>query len=476
MASLIAMPLEILHLIFRALQSVTAGPRYVLRKPLIDPWLPGGVASGPKIVPENHAKWTRTDAGPLHLASSCRYLRDIYFSPYVSFNLILEIADPPGTRVEADKYYNFWGDKLLNGDLQNHLKLLQVSFDGKPLTRFEFHSRWNFDPLNPGVQHMDMWTEILRDVSEVFGNELMVVVCAFGDDVERDLINHAPRRIRVLAERARSLGGGDFEVTKSASLPVPSVERSKVTTRSRANQLPEERPDLQYPMSNTPQLADAGASRPLALHVYCNYARLSRADILMGRALEMFANKHLQSFYYSSDPSNFEVAGGGRRPAYGRELYQIKNQFAMGNPWRFFLPSIAQAYQTLESITLDCALFWSEIAYCLPYLHKLKYLDCELVLMYTEPMYPYKLETKGKARRRIKDTVTLKDSDIAKQKAMKKNKDKKWIDVKDDDVKLPIIEPCKNDMGMVPRSRFSSVQMEVCLQVGKARIAKGRRE
>jgi hypothetical protein len=185
----------------------------------------------------------------------------------------------------------------------------------------------------------------------------------------------------------------------------------------------------------------------------------------MSRALEMFANKHLLSFCYSSDPSNFEVSGHGRRPADGRELYHTKNQFAVENPWRFFLPSITQAYRTLESITLDCALFWSEIAYCLPHLYKLKYLDCELVLMYTEPVYPIKLERKGRARGRIMDTLALKDSDIVKQKAMKKNKDKNWIDVRDVDVKMPIIEPSKNDMGTVPRSRFASVQMEVCLQV-----------
>jgi hypothetical protein len=204
------------------------------------------------------------------VASSCKTLREIYFSPYIPFNLILEIADPPGslTELEVDEYYNFWGTKRLIGDLLNHLRRLQISFAGKPLTRFEFNSRWNFDPQNSFVPHLDMWTEILRDVSKIFGDELMVVVCAFGDDVKMDLIKHAPRRIQALEERERSLGGRNFKVImNNASLPAPFVVQGRVTTRSEPTQLPKGVPDLRYPMLSKPQSADIGTSRPLALHI-----------------------------------------------------------------------------------------------------------------------------------------------------------------------------------------------------------------
>jgi hypothetical protein len=474
MASITSMPIEILHLIFGALQNVTAGPRYVLRKPL-EQGNPN-TSSVSNTDSKTQARWTLSDAGPLHLAASCKNFREIYFSPYIPFNLILEIANPPGTKIEADKYYDFWHTGCGRGNLENHLRRLQKSFRGKPLTRFEFQWRWDFDHLNVYLQHMEMWTETLRDVSEVFGDELIVVICNRGMDVEKDLINHAPRRIRALEERDRSFRGRDsllLEVARDSSQLEPDTQGGKVTTRSRSNQLfegtlplPDRKP--------APRRAVISTSMPLALHVYFGHGQPT-ADILMSCILEMFANKNLQSFYFSSDPNNFQVHGHGRRPAEGRELYQTKNPYAVGNPWRFLLPSISQAYETLQSITLDCTLFWSEIAYCLPHLYKLKLLDCELVLMYTEPFYPFELERRERAREGVTNTLALKDADIVRQMKLKKNKDKKWLDIEIEGLQLPKIEPCKNALGTEPRSRFANVQMEVCLQVRKGRIFKGRR-
>ena len=105
-----------------------------------------------------------------------------------------------------------------------------------------------------------------------------------------------------------------------------------------------------------------------------------------------------------------------------------------------------------------------------------KSLDTELALLRTEPMYSYPLETRERAGQRILDTINCKDKGIVKQKKLKKHKDKKWSEIGEDDVILPKIEPVEKGLGGDPHSRFLTVHMKVCLQVGKGRIAKGRRK
>lgn len=50
-----------------------------------------------------------------------------------------------------------------------------------------------------------MWTGVLGYVSEVFGDELMMVVCSRGDDEEEDFMKHAPWIIRNMENKLASL-------------------------------------------------------------------------------------------------------------------------------------------------------------------------------------------------------------------------------------------------------------------------------
>lgn len=195
----------------------------------------------------------------------------------------------------------------------------------------------------------------------------------------------------------------------------------------------------------------------------------------MGHALSTFASKSLQSFYFSSDPNNFHLIGDSRRPQQGQDLFKIRNFCSIGNPWRHFLPSLSTAADTLESIILDCSFFWSELAYTLPHLYKLKKLDCELALLHTEPIFPYELESKENASRRILRACELKDDIAEKERGLKKNKGKQWLDIKREGIVLPRIDPECKAMSQDPHSRFATVNMKDCMQVARRRIAKSRR-
>lgn len=148
----------------------------------------------------------------------------------------------------------------------------------------------------------------------------------------------------------------------------------------------------------------------------------------------------------------------------------------MGNPWRYLLPSCSAAHETLKNITLDCSLFWSEIASVLPYLHKLEKLDCGLLLLHTESMHPYELEGQEQARHRILDTFLKSEVNMAKERALKENKDKRWIQIPRERIILPKIEPCVKRMPVnQPFSRWHTVDVTVCVQFMKGLIQRSRR-
>ena len=263
-------------------------------------------------------------------------------------------------------------------------------------------------------------------------------------------------------------------VSHTETVPTaPAVEPSTTlrTFRARTKLFPKVEGHTQ---PEPPPKTDLLTAAPLALHISFGY-RQPGADVLMGYALCMFASKNLRSFYYASDPNNLHLVGDGRRPAQGHELYKIKNLFSSGNPWRHLLPSLSSACETLESIALDCSLFWSELAYALGHLKKLKSLACELALLHTEPMYPFQLESEERAGERILQTCSLNDEVTLKGRGLKKNKGKEWLDIGREGIVLPRIEPEVMVMGGDPHSRFATVDMKVCMQVMRRRIAKSRR-
>ena len=144
----------------------------------------------------------------------------------------------------------------------------------------------------------------------------------------------------------------------------------------------------------------------------------------MGIALPAFANKHLESLYFCSDPNNFNLVSHNRRPSQGNDIFTFGNPFLMGSPWRYLSPSYTAAHETPKRIALDCALFWSEIASALPYLHKWERLDCGLALLLTEAMFPYELEWKQQAGHHILDTCLNNKVSIRNKIALKDYQDK----------------------------------------------------
>jgi len=461
MASITSLAPELLTLIFKAVQSSSSGPRYALTP-----------SEPPEDTEESHARWILIDAGPLHLAATCKKLREVYLSRYVTSNLVLEIPAPPDNEVlqyeRREPFYHFWQQREKNGNLLQQLKNMKAAAKRKPLTRFMLDSKWWAWPYNIREICMEMWSEILRDVSEVFGDELMVVICSQGERVFEDFRQYAPKQVRELEDMSRNLRARpeeDSSMELEISTPEPST-----STRSLRNGR-EIVPPTQFEL---PSKEDLAAAAPLALHVYCGY-RKHGADIYMGHALSAFASKNLQSFYFSSDPNNFRLVGDSRRPQQGQDLYKIKNFCSIGNPWRHFLPSWSIAAETLESIILDCSFFWSELAFALPHFRKLKKLDCELVLLHTEPIYPYDLESKESAGRRILQTCQLKDDIAQKERGLKKNRGKQWLAIGREGIVLPRIEPEVKTMSQDPHSRFATVDMKVCMQVARRRIAKSRR-
>jgi hypothetical protein len=81
-------------------------------------------------------------------------------------------------------------------------------------------------------------------------------------------------------------------------------------------------------------------------------------------------------------------------------------------------------------------------------------------------MYPFPLEEREAAGRRILSNCLNSEVNLKNERALKKNKGKKWIDIKREGIILPGIEPSM--------SRWSSVKMPIALQFMKRLIARSR--
>jgi hypothetical protein len=262
-------------------------------------------------------------------------------------------------------------------------------------------SKWGGQGFFSHILCSEIWEDIIKPVSEVFGNELRVVVVSQGDRVQSDIKSFSPRRIRLLEEMDRSFyvqttsdpqtGNNTVKVSREQEIPHSIIVGSETMTLRNGRHIAAP-PQKSTPTPTCPQLTLA----PLSLHVYFGY-RQFRTDYFMSCALEAFSSSNLQSFFFSSDPNNLHIPGQGRGLAAGRQLN------GKSNPWAPLLPSQSDAYRTLQEITLDCSLFWSENAHFLPHMQELKKLDVELALLYKEPMYPFDLLTKVEAERKVLD-------------------------------------------------------------------------
>jgi hypothetical protein len=481
MSKITSLPLEVLQQIFHELQSLTSGPRYRLVPPKLSDVQ---ITDHPEVLETRYldsdlnARWRLIDPGPIFLASTCRKLGDLYRSSAIAGNLVLQIPAPPADD-RTDTSLDFWRVKERNGNLLEKLQRMKHGYISKPLTRFILDSRWEARGFTRANHITDLcrevWREILKNVVEVFGDGLRVVVCCQGQDVLEDFRQYAPKYYRDLEAMDKTMGSS-LENTTSSDLEKEDLRhtgsrRGSISLRNGRNvpALPPAHPIL-------PTKEQLSTSAPLSLHLYFGYKQHS-ADILMGDVLSIFVNKNLQNLYFCSDPNNLYLVGHCRRPAQGHELYKIKNPYFQGNPWRFLLPFLSAACETLEVITLDCSLFWSEIAYVIPHLHQLRTLDCEMTLLHSEPMYPFPLEVKEAAGSRILSTCLNSEVNLEKERALKKNKGKKWIDIKREGIILPAIEPLHRYMPIQPTIfRWSSVKMPVTLQFMKRLITRSRRE
>jgi hypothetical protein len=274
----------------------------------------------------------------------------------------------------------------------------------------------------------------------------------------------------------KTLGGSlgnpaSSSLVKEAQLHNPGSRTRSISLRN-GREAPTPPPAHPIP----PTKEQLAASAPLSLHIYFGYKQYF-ADILMSDVLSIFANKNLKNLYFCSDPNNLYLVGRLGPPAQGHELYEIKNPYFQGNPWRFLLPSLSAVCETLEVITLDCSLFWSEIAYVIPHLHRLRILDCEMTLLHSEPIYPFPLEKMETAGMSILSTCLNSEVNLKNEMALKKNKGKKWIDIKMEGIILPAIEPLHRYMPIgTMTSSLSTVKQQVALQFMERLITRSRRK
>ncbi|RDW60697.1 hypothetical protein BP6252_12080 [Coleophoma cylindrospora] len=460
MTRFLDLPTEVIAHIFHAVQDITSGPHYEL-------------TLAPD--PESYARWTLQDSGPISLASTCHQMQDIYLSPAVAGNLILSLP-PDFVPASRGSYMDNWVDEFLDHTLRGHLKRLKTARKGCPLRRFIFVNHW--DAIDHAIRPLcrRLWKDMLEAVSEVFGDELGVVICCQGRDV-KEVMSSSPKAMKQMESLSERIGNGlaDGEEAEKAtspgadeSLPSTSSRTRSISLRSGRNPAPPK--PTHSPIPDTTELV---SSTPLSLHLYFGW-KVHYADTLLSKALQAFANKNLRSISFVSDPSNMHIPGHSRPPATGKQLYLAQNRYGITNPWRHMLPDLTAASETVEEIRLDCSLFWSEIAYVLPFLHKLKKLDCELALLLSEPIYPFHLETKEEAGRRILETCFSKETK-KKEKGLKKNRDRKWLAIATEHVLLPAIDPVARDCPLgATHDRFSSVHKEVCDQLRELRSERAR--
>jgi hypothetical protein len=100
-----------------------------------------------------------------------------------------------------------------------------------------------------------------------------------------------------------------------------------------------------------------------------------------------------------------------------------------------------------------------------------------MTLLHSEPMYPFPLEEREAAGRRILSTCLNSEVNLKNERALKKNRGRKWINIKREGIILPAIEPLHRYMPIEPTmSRWSSVKMPVALQFMKRLIGRSRRK
>lgn len=513
MTSLTSLPTEIIQLIFAELQDVTSGPRYALVPPQID-IIQTRIKERPKDakLEDLYASWKLSDPGPLGLAYTCKAFQEIYLSDSVAGNLILEIPDPkfpapefswakgwgerqsrPPVPISAEDLsypmnsytargipYEWWRLTEHHGNLLSKLKRMKEAPSRKTITRFMLDSRWEATKYNNYSTNSTMLGEIFIEVGEVFGDELMVVICSQGVDVQKDFRAHAPWNIKQLERLGLNLRipatTRAFTRLKEKASPAYALRRTTSRTHSinLRNRRNPKRPRPSHAKPSTKE--ELSASAPLSLHLYFGYEQ-SYAGFTMGDIIKAFANKHLETIYLCSDPNNLNLVGHSRRPAEGGALYLPTISHGSMNPWRFLLPSLSSAHETLKNMTLDCSLFWSEIAYVLPHLHKLESLNCYLTLIHTEPVYPMELEGKEAACLRVLDTCLNSDINKQEERALKKNQGKKWIQIAKENIVLPAIEPVVKQIPIgQPHSRWHTVDMKTCMQFMKGLMRRARRD
>lgn len=475
MTNLISLPPEILQLIFQALQASTLGPRYIFAPPGIH--LKEGLEEIKDSKPEDedvYTQWMLSNPGPLYLASTCQVLCEIYKSQAIAGNLVLEIPGPPVN------FYDLFTAKERIGHLSKHLRLTKSGFIRKSITRL-----W-LDVQLPSLdwQVLKHWREmlkdILNDICEAIGDQLGVVIITHGENVCEDFRQNAPKEIRRLEAWTRSICPRPSLLNSSIHENQRTATKAVHGTRSGKHAMSLRNGRNAIPLTSThsrvllPTKQELFASLPLALHLYFGYGQ-GHADLLMGVTLSAFANQLLESLYYCSDPNNLNLAGRNRRPTQGNDIFTFGHPFVMGNPWRYFLPSNSAAHDTLKSITLDCSLFWSEIASVLPHLHKLERLDCGLSLLHTESTYPYELENQEQAGHRILDTCLNSEVNMAKERVLKENKGKRWIQIPRERIILPKIEPSVKQVPVDQQfSLWHTVDVSVCVQFMKGLIQRSR--
>jgi hypothetical protein len=226
-------------------------------------------------------------------------------------------AAPPADD-RTDTSLNFWRVKERNRNLLEKLKRMKNGYNAKPSTRFILDSRWEARGFTRANHITDLcrevWREIPKDVVEVFGDGLRVVVCCQGHDVLDDFKQYAPKYYRDLEAMDKTLGGS-FGNPTSSSLE-KEAPRHNPGSRTRPISLRNGRdaPALFPAHPILPTKEQLATSALLSLHLYFGYRQHS-ADILMGDVLSIFVNKNLKNLYFCSDPNNLYLVGHSRRPA-----------------------------------------------------------------------------------------------------------------------------------------------------------------
>lgn len=431
------------------IQSTSSGPRYVFTVPSFTRTT--NLAQTPdqqSQSDERNPRWVLTDPGPLHLAATCRELRALCLSPTVPENLVLEIPQPPD---DDGMHLSPRRGRGRNGNLRAHLYRMRMGIQGRGrrLTRCVLHSRWTpaeADPLAP-LLYTTMMREILWELGVMFGDELMVMVMCMGDRAVEDFRAYAPRKVRELEDMGRS---------------IRSHEENNYARRHDAN------------------LPWQWEAAPLSLHMYFGYEQYS-ADNVMAYAIKTFGDKNLQSLYLSSALDNVQLVGNRGRPMTGDGLSGVLDDLEPRNPWTHFLPQRTSVYKTIKSITLDCAVFWSEVANVLPYLSKLERLDCELALLHPPKdslvNMPFEFEGKEQAGRSILETCLDSEVTHQRQRGLDENRGREWIGIKREGIVLPAMEPVAKDVAIVSErsSVCSRVDPRVSTQALDLRAERSRR-